>query len=51
MKLIDEKLGGTTPLEIIIKFPMKKEEEKTEEEDDWGEGDENDENIGLQKIK
>ena len=21
MKLIDEKLGGTTPLEVIIKFP------------------------------
>ena len=24
MKLIDEKLGGTTPLEVIIKFPNKK---------------------------
>ena len=23
MKLIDEKLGGTTPLEIILKFPKK----------------------------
>ena len=23
MKLIDEKLGGTTPLEIILKFPSK----------------------------
>ena len=23
MKLIDEKLGGTTPLEVIIKFPKK----------------------------
>ena len=22
MKLIDEKLGGTTPLEVIIKFPI-----------------------------
>ena len=21
MKLIDEKLGGTTPLEVILKFP------------------------------
>ena len=28
MKLIDEKLGGTTPLEIILKFP-KKEKMKT----------------------
>ena len=25
MKLIDDKLGGTTPLDIIIKFPIKKE--------------------------
>ena len=23
MKLIDEKLGGTTPLEVILKFPNK----------------------------
>ena len=37
MKLIDEKLGGTTPLEVILKFPDK--EKKTNEEDefeDWG---------------
>jgi hypothetical protein len=31
MKLIDEKLGGTTPLSVIIKFPAK---EKVEDEDD-----------------
>ncbi len=31
MKLIDDKLGGTTPLDIIVKFPDKK---KTENEDD-----------------
>ena len=24
MKLIDEKLGGTTPLEVILKFQKKK---------------------------
>ena len=44
MKLIDEKLGGTTPLEVILKFP-KKEKAKTEENDefeDWGEENEND---------
>ena len=34
MKLIDEKLGGTTPLEVIIKFPKKEITE--DEEDDWG---------------
>ena len=28
MKLIDEKLGGTTPLEIILKFPKKKKLKK-----------------------
>ena len=39
MKFIDEKLGGTTPLEIILKFPKSNKEnndEETEEEfDDW----------------
>ena len=38
MKLIDEELGGTTPLEVIIKFP-KDEIESSNEEDDWGEDD------------
>ncbi len=33
MKLIDEKLGGTTPLDVIIKFPKK---EKDDDEDEWG---------------
>jgi len=28
MKLIDEKLGGTTPLEVILKFPQKKKKIK-----------------------
>ncbi len=38
MKLIDEKLGGTTPLEVILKFPTR-EEKKDEDEDfdDWDE--------------
>mgnify|MGYP006102987981 FL=1 len=44
MKLIDEKLGGTTPLEIILKFPK---EEKTslvidDEFEDWGENENKD---------
>ncbi len=38
MKLIDEKLGGTTPLEVIIKFP-KENDNIPDEEDDWGESD------------
>jgi predicted RND superfamily exporter protein len=44
MKLIDEELGGTTPLEVILKFPETKKE-KTEEDDDfedWGDESEQD---------
>ncbi|MDB3949349.1 MMPL family transporter [Candidatus Pelagibacter sp.] len=37
MKLIDENLGGTTPLEVILKFPDKAEVETTEDNEfeDW----------------
>tara|TARA_B100000674_G_scaffold488807_1_gene501642 strand:+ start:32 stop:1600 length:1569 start_codon:yes stop_codon:yes gene_type:complete len=46
MKLIDEKLGGTTPLEVILKFPKKEKdlEEKDEEFDDWESEDDKNEN-------
>ena len=38
MKLIDEELGGTTPLEIILKFPeTNKEKTEDDEFDDWEE--------------
>jgi uncharacterized protein len=38
MKLIDEELGGTTPLEVILKFPEAKKEvtEDDDEFEDWG---------------
>jgi len=38
MKLIDEKLGGTTPLEVILKFPDKIEVITSEDNEfeDWG---------------
>ena len=39
MKLIDEELGGTTPLEVILKFPEQGTEETSAEDDefeDWG---------------
>ncbi len=39
MKLIDEKLGGTTPLEIILKF-SKPDEEKEIEKDEFDEWEE-----------
>jgi len=56
MKLIDEELGGTTPLEIILKFPVKKEEKKktsTEDDEfeDWGDEDGNDEKYWFTKDK
>tara|TARA_A100000164_G_scaffold41910_1_gene31999 strand:+ start:583 stop:2964 length:2382 start_codon:yes stop_codon:yes gene_type:complete len=37
MKLIDDKLGGTTPLEVIIKFPSsaKEESKESDEFEDW----------------
>jgi len=38
MKLIDDKLGGTTPLDIILKFPDN--ENKTEKDDEFSEWDE-----------
>jgi predicted RND superfamily exporter protein len=54
MKLIDEKLGGTTPLEIILKFP-KKEKKNIDDEDefgDWGDDDDqNDEKYWFTKDK
>ena len=39
MKKIDEELGGTTPLNVILKFPVKEEEDKdqSDEFDEWEE--------------
>ena len=46
MKLIDEKLGGTTPLEVILKFgknKTNKDESKEDDEfEDWDDGENND---------
>ena len=48
MKLIDEKLGGTTPLEVILKFPKKEKIETNEEDEfeDW----EDEENQNSEKY-
>ena len=55
MKLIDEELGGTTPLEVILKFPVPENKEASTEDDefeDWGdEEDENDEKYWFTKDK
>jgi len=55
MKLIDEKLGGTTPLEVILKFPEAQDDNIDSEDDefeDWGdEEDANDEKYWFTKDK
>jgi len=55
MKLIDEELGGTTPLEVILKFPEAKNKEVASEDDefeDWGdEEDQNDDKYWFTKDK
>ncbi len=44
MKKIDDDLGGTTPLNVIIKFPIKNKKDEDDEFSEWEEEDENDEN-------
>ena len=54
MKLIDEKLGGTTPLEVILKFPEKAvvESGKDDEFESWDdEGSKDDEKYWFTKDK
>jgi len=52
MKLIDDKLGGTTPLDVIIKFPDNEEAEKTEDEfDSWDDEDKDDEKYWFTRNK
>ncbi len=45
MKLIDDKLGGTTPLDVIVKFGNDQKSNDSEEDDfeDWG--DDEDQNV------
>ena len=52
MKLIDDKLGGTTPLDIIVKFPITETNNSENEDDDWGEiDDQDDEKYWFTKDK
>ena len=55
MKLIDEKLGGTTPLDVIIKFPKNETIDVADQDDDfedWGnEDNSNDEQYWFTKDK
>tara|TARA_A100001011_G_scaffold399536_1_gene508669 strand:- start:890 stop:3388 length:2499 start_codon:yes stop_codon:yes gene_type:complete len=49
MKLIDKKLGGTTPLNVILKFPKKISDDETD--DDWGEDEEDDSKYWFTRDK
>ena len=54
MKLIDEELGGTTPLEVILKFPKKDEVDNNDDEfEDWDNesNEEDDEKYWFTKDK
>ncbi len=52
MKLIDDKLGGTTPMDIIIRFPVADVNTNEIEEDDWGDlSEEDDEKYWFTKDK
>ena len=43
MKTIDDKLGGTTPLDVIVKFPNQEKKKEEDEFSEWEE-DEGDDN-------
>ena len=49
MKLIDEELGGTTPLDVIVKFPKKDRDNDTD--NDWGEEEEDDAKYWFTRNK
>jgi len=52
MKLIDDKLGGTTPLDIIVKFPDKEKAEQEEDEfDSWDDEDKDDAKYWFTRNK
>ena len=52
MKLIDNKLGGTTPLSIIVRFPEKEKNENIDDEfESWGDEDEDDSKYWFTRNK
>jgi predicted RND superfamily exporter protein len=52
MKLIDDKLGGTTPLNVIIKFPDKIISENTDDDfDDWDDNDKDESKYWFTRNK
>jgi uncharacterized protein len=54
MKLIDDKLGGTTPLSIIIKFPGNEKDDEENEDDEfesWDDGEQDDSKYWFTRNK
>ena len=52
MKLIDDELGGTTPLDVIVKFPDKVQAEKTGDDfDSWDDEEKDDEKYWFTRNK
>ena len=52
MKLIDDELGGTTPLDVIVKFPDKKKAEKMDDNfDSWDDEDKNEAKYWFTRNK
>ncbi len=53
MKLIDDELGGTTPLDVIVKFPNTEKEEEEEDDnfDSWDDEDKDDSKYWFTRNK
>jgi len=52
MKLIDDELGGTTPLDVIVKFPSKEKNEKSDDDfDDWDDEEKDDAKYWFTRNK
>ncbi len=53
MKLIDDKLGGTTPLDVIVKFGEVEKSNDNNEDDfeDWGDDNQNEEKYWFTRDK
>ena len=51
MKLIDDKLGGTTPLDVVVKFPSKDETKKDDDFDDWEDEEKDDSKYWFTRNK
>ena len=51
MKLIDDKLGGTTPLDVIVKFPKTETEDTEDEFDSWDDEEQDDTKYWFTRNK